>query len=214
VRSLGLDGPPQAAKIQPEASNLFALLIRHELVADDATTFTHLRSAGWLAVKPAILASTGVEKFLAPGLVDGMVAELFKSEEVRGKVGKRVLDGLAAFLPTDDAQALSAAAQYAGLSKTPLPLDQIHRVARACQDAPEVTLQLLQIASPAPPAGDIVAVLAELGTPCSHVSTRAETEFEVSNSAATKPVFEMLAIAGVCGVTKKPRRPLLVVKLT
>lgn len=214
VRSLDLDGPLTAAKIQPEANNMFALLMRHKLVTDDATTFMHLRSAGWPAVKPAILASTAVEEFLAPDLVDGMVADLFKSTEVRGRVGKRVLDGLPVFLPTDDAQALSAAAQYAGLSKVPLPLDQIHRVARACQDTPELTLQLLQIASPAPAVGDIVAVLAELGTPYSHVSTRAETEFEVSNSDASKAVFEMLAVAGVCGVTKKPRKPLLVVKLT
>lgn len=186
VRSLDLDGPLQAAKIQPEANNMFGLLIRHELVSDDATTFIHLRSAGWPAVKPAILASTGVEDFLTPHLVDGMLTELFKSTEVRGKVGKRVLDGLAAFLPANDAQALAAAAQYAGLSNTPLPLDRIHRVAIACQDTPELTLQLLQIASPSPVAGDIVSVLAELGTPYSHVSTRAE----------------------------KFRKPLLIVKLT
>jgi len=214
VRSLGLDGPLPAAGIQAEASNLFALLIWHELVTDDATTFTHLRSAGWPAVKPAILASTGVEEFLTPDLIVGMVAELFESTEARGKVGKRVLDGLAEFLPTDDTQALSAAAQFAVLSKTPLPVDQIRRVARACQEAPALTLQLLQIASPAPAAGDIVAVLAELGTPYSHVSTRAETDFEVSNSDASKAVFEMLARAGLCSATKKPRKPLLVVKLT
>ena len=54
-----------------------------------------------------------MEEFLTPDLVDGMVAELFKSTEVCGKVGKRVLDGLAAFLPANDAQALAAAAQYA-----------------------------------------------------------------------------------------------------
>jgi hypothetical protein len=113
VRSLDLNGPLPAAEIQAEASNLFALLIWHELVTDDATTFTHLRSAGWPALKPAILASTGVEEFLTPDLVDRMVAELFKSTEVRGKVGKRLLDGLAAFLPANDAQALAAGAQYA-----------------------------------------------------------------------------------------------------
>ena len=214
VRSLNLAGPLPAAQIQTEASNLFALLIRHELVTDDATTFTHLRSAGWSAVKPAILESTGVKEFLTPDLVAGMVAELFKSTEVSGKVGKRVLEALAAFLPTNDAQALSAAAKFAGLSKTPLPLDQIHRVAMACQDTPELTLRLLQIASPALPVADIVSVLAELEAPYSHVSTRAETEFQVSNSDASKAVFEMLAIAGMCGVTKKPRKPLLVVKLT
>lgn len=214
VRSLDLDGPLPATKIQPEASNLFALLLGHNMVADDATTFIHLGSAGWPAVEPAIVASTAVEDFLTPDLVDGMVAELFGSTGIRNRVGKLVLDALAEFLPTDDGPALAAAAEFALLSEASLPIDQIRRVAMARQDAPELSLQLVSTASPAPEAGDIVSVLAELGTPYSHVSTRAATEFEVPDSDAAKAVFETLAKAGMCTVSKKRLKPYLVVKLT
>jgi hypothetical protein len=213
VRSLGLGGPLPAAEVQPEKNNLFALLIERKLVTDDATTFLHLRSAGWPAVEPAILASTEVQEFLTPDLVDGMVVELLNSKVVR-KVGERVLENLAAFLPTDDAQALSNAADYAIRIKTPLPLDQIRRVARVGQDTAGLALQLLQIAEPAPADSDIVSVLADLGAPYSHVSTRAEKEFEVPYSDASRAVFEVLQAAGSCRATKKRGKPFLVVRLT
>src|SRR5690606_25760013 len=50
VRSLGLDEPLPAAQITPEEGDLFALLLEHELVPDDAATFAHLHRAGWTAV--------------------------------------------------------------------------------------------------------------------------------------------------------------------
>jgi hypothetical protein len=105
-------------------------------------------------------------------------------------------------VPADHGHALAAAAQFAVNRKTALSLDQIRRVATACQDAPELTLQLLQNGSPAPAAPDIVSALTELGTPYSHLSARAETEFEVPNGDAHEAVFDMLADAA-CGT---PRR--------
>jgi hypothetical protein len=76
-----------------------------------------MRAASWF-VRRASARSTAqrrVEEFHTPDLVDGMVAELFKSTEVRGTVGKHVLDGLATLLPFTDAQATAAATQSAVL---------------------------------------------------------------------------------------------------
>lgn len=209
VRSLGLDGPLPAVQINPEEGNLFALLIEHDLVPDEAPTFAHLRAAGWAAVKPAIVASTDVEEFLTPDLVDAMVANLFATPETSGKVGQRVIDALAEFLPTDDAEALAAAAKFAIQSDTALPVDQIHRVATTCRDA-DLTVQLLHITAPA--VTDIVAVLNELGGRYSYLNTWEHDEFEVPYDEAHRAVFKILADANLCKVGKKKRKPFLVVK--
>lgn len=209
VRSIGLDGPLPVAQITPEEGNLFALLLEHELVPDDAATFAHLHRAGWTAVGPAIVASNDVKEFLTPDLVDGMVADLFEAPETSGKIGQQVLDALAEFLPTDDRGALAAAAKFAVQSDTALPVDQIRRVAMTCKDA-DLTVQLLQIAAPA--AGDIVAVLNELGGKYSYLTTWEHSKFEVPYDDAHKAVFKILADAGLCQASKKPRKPFLVVK--
>jgi hypothetical protein len=222
VQSLGLEGPLTAAQITPEESNLFALLLEHDLVPDNEATFTHLREAGWAAVRPAIVASNHIVEFLTHGLVDGMLTDLFKTPETSGKVGQRVLDALAEFLPTDDVEALDAAAKFAVQSHKALPVEQVRRVAMVSNDAAP-TVQLLQIA--APDASDIVAVLNELGGKYSYLTTWTTyvfdapvvpDEFEVPYDEAHKAVFTILEGANLCQTRKKlhkkPRKPSLVVK--
>ncbi|SMC65608.1 YobI family P-loop NTPase [Kibdelosporangium aridum] len=209
VRSLRLGEPLAATQITPEESNLFALLIEHELVPDDAATFAHIHKAGWTAVRPAIVASNGIKDFLTPDLVDGMVADLVEDPQTNSKIGQRVLDNLADFLPTDESKALMAAAKFAVQSNTVLPLDQIRRVATTVKDA-NLTVRLLQIATPA--ASEVTTVLNDLGGKYSYLTTWQRDEFEVPYDEAHRAVFKIVADANLCRTSKKPRKELLVVK--
>lgn len=209
VRSLRLGEPLVATQITPEESNLFALLLEHELVPDDAATFTHLHRAGWTAVGPAIVASNGIKEFLTPDLVSGMVAALFEDPQTSSKIGQRVLDALADFLPTDDSTALVAAAKFAVQSGTPLPVDQIRRVATIGK-ATNLTVRLLQIAAPA--ASEVTTVLNELGGTYSYLTTWERDEFEVPYDEPHRAVFKIVADANLCRIGKKPRKDVLVVR--
>jgi hypothetical protein len=209
VRSLRLGEPLAAMQITPEESNLFALLLEHELVPDDAATFTHAHRAGWTAVGPAIVASNGIKEFLTPALVDGMVADLFEDPQTSSKIGQRVLAALADFLLTDDSKALVAAAKFAVQSDTVLPVDQIRRVATTSKDA-NLTVRLLQIAAPA--ASEVTTVLNELGGKYSYLTTWERGEFEVPYDEAHRAVFKIAADTNLCRTSKKPRKDILVVK--
>ncbi|WP_027501582.1 YobI family P-loop NTPase [Rhodococcus sp. UNC363MFTsu5.1] len=209
VQSLGLEEGLPATQITPEESNLFALLVKHDLVPDDAATFTHLRQGGWAALGPAIVASNKIEKVLTPGLVDGMITDLFEDPETSSKIGPQVLRGLADFLPTDDGKALTAAAKFAIQHNTPLPVEHIRRVATISKDA-NVTVRLLHIT--APTATDIVTVLNELGGKYSYLTTWERSEFEVPNDDAHKAVFKIMDEANQCKARKKPYKDILVVK--
>ncbi|TQC46531.1 hypothetical protein EEB14_25670 [Rhodococcus sp. WS4] len=209
VGSLGLDGPLPATQITPEESNLFALLLKDELVPDDAATFTHLRQGGWAALGPAIIASNEVENFLIPNLVDGMVAYLFEDPKTSNKVGQLILRTLADFIPTDEGTALAAAAKFAVRNDMALPVNEIRRVATTGKDA-NLTVRLLQIAAPA--ATDIVTVLNELGGKYSYLTSWERAEFEVPYDDAHKAVFKITKDANLCKTSKKPREDILVVK--
>lgn len=202
VNSLGLEHLLLATQITPEESNLFALLLKDDLVPDDIETFTHLRGGGWTALGPAIVVSNDIKNFLTPNLVDGMIADLFDDLDTSRKIGPTALAALADFLPTDDDKALAAAARFAIKSGTVLPVDQIRRIAATCKDA-DRTVRLLKIA--APTAEDIVAVLSELGDKYSYLTTWEHTEFEVPDDDAHKTVFRIIASAGLCHARQKPR---------
>jgi hypothetical protein len=204
VGSLCLEEPIMAGEVNAEASDLFALLIKHELVADDTTTFTHLSQAGWAAVKPAALASRNIVDFMSPDLLGGLVAEVLSDAPVADKLGKVIVDSLQDYVPTDDPQALRLAAQFAVEHSIRLPTAQIHRIAASVQE-PLTTVELLRLADPEPP--EIVEVLRNFGGPHGFVATWQEEEFEVPNDRAHEHVFRRLHEARMLHMRKKRGKP-------
>ncbi|ASR37639.1 hypothetical protein BAY61_24500 [Prauserella marina] len=134
VLTLDLEWLLPSAQITAERSNLFAHLLEHQIVPDDAATFAQLHKGGWTAMRPAIAASDGIQTFLTPNLVDGLIADLFGAPQASNKIGPRLLGGLADFLPVNDSKALAAAARFAIKSKTAMPVDQISRIAAGVKD--------------------------------------------------------------------------------
>lgn len=213
VRSLHLDGLLPITELTPEGTELFALLLENQLVEDDAAAFLHFRSAGWDALEPAILKSRNFTRILTPDLVEGLIAELFKSPRIEGKLKRQVLKSLDQFVSDSDHNGLMSAANFAVHHRIPLSTEQIHRVAAASQGASNPALALLQIASPPPTPDEIVSTLAQLGAPYSHLTTRAANEFEVSDDDAHRSILQVLREADVCTFKKVRGEPRLVVNL-
>lgn len=205
VRSLKLEAPLPVSQIEPEASELLALLLEHGMVEDDAASFSRFRDAGWAALEPAIHASNHFEEFMTPDLVQGVVADLLESPEFRNRFGHPIVEKLDEFIPEDDGHAFAAAARYAIGHELPLPLDQIRRVATTNPTEPALTLELLRTAESAPTADEIVDTLAELDEPYSHLSTREKTTFTVPDDDAHRTIFQILKDAGVLSEFRKKR---------
>jgi len=211
VATLGLDGPLPVTQLQLEGGELLALLINAGVVADDVAAFRHFHAAGWSALEPAIVASEHFTDWVEPGLLDGMVAQVFGSAAVRDKIGRIVVNRLDEFVADSDPEALIAAARFAIEQDIGLPAEQVRRIAASSPRARDVTVRLLQMAPPSP--AEIVSALIELGEPYSNLSTRHHSEFQVPYDEAHKAVFGRLASAGLCETSKKRMQDLLNVKL-
>jgi hypothetical protein len=211
VRALDLTAPLPAARLQPEGGELLALLIADGIVEDNAATFSHFHAAGWSALEPAMIASEYFTGSVAPESVDGIVAQVFDSPGVRGKVGTQIVGRLDEFVPGNDGAALTAAAKFAVAEGIVLPFEQLRRVAATGPGASDVTLRLLQMA-PLNPL-EVVATLVELGEPYNSLSTHQEAEFEVPYDDAHRAVFGQLEEAGLCKTSKKRMKDSLIVKL-
>lgn len=201
-------------RITPESSVLFALLLDHKLVIDDAASFEHFHGAGWGAIGPAITASPGVAEFLAPQLVSGLVADLLNDPSTRDKVGRQVVDNVEEYLPADDQAALLAVAQYADQHAMALSPGTVLRIAAAAEPGPaDVVIRLLGAAVPPASVQQIVGVFTALGGEYGKVAVPG-ADFTVANDSLHQNLLSTLKIAGVISeFIKKRRQDLYTVKV-
>ncbi|WP_169744260.1 hypothetical protein [Knoellia aerolata] len=157
-----------------EASDLFALLLAADLVADDEVTFACVRLGGWAALGPAIKVSGRIESFLSPELLDGMVADALSDAGTAAKVAGEVLRNVNSYVSEDDWAALKAVAKYADKHAVALDPAVVVRIARVGdghndQDVARM-LRLLDAASPAAVADHVIETFKHLGGPYNRIT--------------------------------------------
>jgi hypothetical protein len=211
VQSLNADLPLSVADITSEPSNLLAELIENDLVTDDIASFTHFRDVGWSAIGPAIATSNNITSFLTPDLVQGMVTDLLNDAVTGDKVGGQVVTNLKEYVPEDDPSALTAAAQYATKHHVQLAPETVLRIAKAGAAKQDV-LQLLDTASPAANAQQIIAVFGTLDQPYNSIS-QSGTSFDVDHDELHGRLLMTLQQSNVCTFKKKRDKDLYTVKV-
>lgn len=213
ARSLGVN-EVSVDQINPEAGDLLALLITHALVPDDPNSFARFQPHGWAAIGPAIAASGQFENFMTGGLLTGMVAELLTDEGTQDRLGQRVVENLAEYIPGDDLPLLKAAAEFAIDHNLALPTEQVRRIAILSVPEPDLTMRLLASPAQDPTPDDIVQAFAELGAPYDNFITRAEGQFDVADDESHRMVFKKLENADRCNIDRKRRKtPVIEVEL-
>jgi hypothetical protein len=214
VMSLRLDEHHLApAEINPEAGDLFTLLLANNLIEDSHEAFARFRSAGWRTVEPAIAQSKTFAQFMTPELISDFSPKFLASDLVPRPARDKFVDNLTQFVPDEDAAALTAAGHYSLRYGRRLPTDQVRRIAYTTHDR-DLTLRLLAAASPMPPVQDLVGVLAGLGAPYSNLTNRAEQVFEVPATKEDRKILDYLKQTNLVAEFKKKRlKDVYIVKL-
>lgn len=201
--SLDLNEHLPVEELPAEPAELLALLLDRGLVADAAETFAHYRSAGWAAFETALAHSSNFVQFMTAELLEGMIGPLLRSSAVPDALQQHVVDHLDSLVPTGDADALLAAAEYALARHRPLPPALLRRVAAAVGN---IQLIMRSLAMSPPAASEIVKVLSALPQPYSYLTSREKVEFEVPGDPDHRAVFEVLKKANVLSNFRKKGR--------
>lgn len=201
-----LDPLPQLPvdRIQATDATLLAKLLSAGIISDSLDTFAALRPPSWEGMDAALRESERASEFVTPEVLEGHVQHVLRSPVHRTQFGSTILASLASFVPHDDREPLSAAAEYALETRTRLPLDEVRRIARTTGD-PELTVRMLSAWHLKKPSADLVAVLAELGTPYSRLIDGG-SDFDVPYEDDFRAVFEQLKTAGLCERRKRRLR--------
>lgn len=187
IRSLGMTATFGLDDVPPEAGVLYGLLLEHELIADDASTFTTIAELGWPTIESAINVSPTFADIANPSTLPSHdLAAFFASQTITESVRSAVLARLSEWgqIERRAATAAAAFAQRHGRTVTPAGLSHL-----AANGAPaELILGLLRYNLGVLSAADLTAVMAALGQPYSALTEIGRSDVVIPKSDDLKAV--------------------------
>lgn len=143
VESLGLNEYLDVAEIPLEDSGLFSSLLRRNIIADDAETFSRIETLGWETRRQLILVSARAPELLTPAFVGADLAALLRDQDIVNEAKIAVVERAHEFAAVATRAGLQGLAQFAIARAIQLPIDVVVSLASARVDA-ELLLVLLR----------------------------------------------------------------------
>lgn len=138
VESLALENHLDVDDIPAETGELFALLLKHNLIADVPESYTHLAGTDWPTRKAFIQASAEFASYMTPELVSPDLAELLVDDEIDAAVKHALIEQAAAYAEVADRRGLSELARFAMQHGSKLPPDVVQKMAQGGVSAQQV----------------------------------------------------------------------------
>jgi len=191
VVSLRLDYLLDVDEIAAEVGDLFALLLKHEIIADEAATYEHLAETDWPTRKAFIRESRKFSSYMSPKLVGSDLAELLASDEISPAVKGVVAEQAADYADLTDPQGLRELARFAAGSGCELSPDVVQKMAKVKVPA-QLILLLLEPHLDVISRDQLFTTLQRLGCDYPELTEVGRNKLRVSNTPADRALLERL----------------------
>ncbi|KRA10532.1 DNA-binding protein [Pseudomonas sp. Root569] len=142
VASLSLRHYLGVGEIAVEVGDLFAQLLKHDIIADDAASYEHLAATDWPTRKGFIRESREFSSYMTPALVGADLAELLKSDEIDSAIKHVVVEQATKYAEVADRRGLNELALFAMRCAFKLSPDVVQKMAQENVSARQVVLLL------------------------------------------------------------------------
>lgn len=142
VESLSLEDYLVVDKIAAEVGDLFAQLLKYNIIADDAASYEHLAGTDWPTRKAFIRESRKFSSYMTPALVREDLAALLASGEIDSTIKNVVVEQAAKYAEVADSRGLNELARFATKSGRELPPDVVQKMAQENVSAQQILLLL------------------------------------------------------------------------
>lgn len=142
VGSLDLDNYLNIDDVVAEVGDLFALLLKHNIIEDAAETYEHLAETDWPTRKAFICASTTFLSIMTPELLRPDLAALLTSDEISSEIKGLIVDKAEAYAEVADPSGLNALAQFASRHGHRLAPDVVQKMAQTGVDSEQIVMLL------------------------------------------------------------------------
>lgn len=196
VASLELRNYLSVGDIEAENGELFALLLKHDIIADDSATYAHLAGTDWPTREAFISESTIFKDYVTPAHVQGDLAALLLSEKVDTAIKTVIVEHAHEYVSGAGPKDLRELARFATQHGHQLTQDVVQRMALGGVAAQHVVILLEpHLASLAP--NQLFQILQSLGGDYPKLTTLGRDKPKIPNTSADRALLERLKQHGI-----------------
>lgn len=211
VASLSLDNYLDVDDIAAEVGDLFALLLEHGIIADNAVTYAHLAATDWPTRKAFICASTKFSSYMTPELLQPDLAALLTSDEINSAIKGVIVEQAAAYVEVTDLRGLNELARFATQRGQELSSDAVQKMAQGGVKAQQVVM-LLEPHLTSISRDQLFMILQKLDGDYPSLTEVGRDKPRIPNTHADLVLLQRLRQEGIVGKYDKHQSPIKVNK--
>lgn len=191
VLSLGLDDHLGVDEIAAEVGDLFALLLKHNIIADDSASYEHLAETDWPTRKAFIRESKKFPSYMTPALVRADLAALLASDDIDLAIKSVVVEQATKYAEVAGPRGLNELARLATQSGCELSSDVVQKMAQGNVSAQRIVLLLkphLEVIN----RDQLFTILQALEGGYPELTEVGRNKVRVSNTSADRALLERL----------------------
>lgn len=191
VASLKLGSHLEIGEIAAETGDLFALLLKHDIISDTAESYAYLAATDWPTRRAFIRESEKFSRYMTPELVQPDLAALLADNEIEDAIKRVIVEQSEAYAEVAGQRELNELARLAVKHGHTIPSVVVQKMAQGGASA-QYVVPLLE-----PHLGDLAredlfAILQALGGDYSRLTTVGRTALHVANTPADRALLERL----------------------
>jgi len=197
--------------IAAEVGELFPLLLKHGLIADDANSYEHLEQTDWPTRKAFIHESMEFSRYMTPEIVQSDLAMLLASEEISIAIKNVIVEHAAEYAEAAEPRALNELARFAIRHGYELSPDAVQMMAAGGVTAQQI-VPLLEPHLTSIRRNQLFTVLTALDGDYPKLTTVGYDKPRVPNTRADRALLERLKRDGIVGKYDEQESPIKVNK--
>lgn len=211
VNSLNLEDYLDISNVFVEVGDLFALLLRHNLIKDDSESYEHLAGTDWPTRQAFISESADFEKYMTPELVCADLAEILASDVINASIKSKIIDDATLYVGLADFAGLNQLAKYATHHGYACDLSVVQKMAEEGVAA-ELVIPLLQPHLESISRQQLFSMLRLLDGDYPSLTNVGYDKPRIPNTPADLVLLERLTLEGIVGKYDAQESPIKVNK--
>lgn len=191
VASLNLEDYLDIDDIAAEVGELFALLLKHNIIEDDTKSYEHLVATDWPTRKAFIRESRKFSSYMTPALVGADLAVLLTSDEIDSTIKGVVVEQAKKYAEVAGLRGLNELARFATQSGRELSPDVVQKMAQGDVSAQQILL-LLEPHLDVINRDQLFTILQALDGDYPELTEVGRNKLRVSNTPADRALLERL----------------------
>lgn len=130
VGSMHLDEPLDVDNVAPEVGDLFALLLKHGVIADEAETYERLTRTDWATRRAFIRESREFARYMTPEMVRPDLAVLLAASDIDEAIKRVIVERATEYANVAGPRGLHELARFATQRRHELPIEAVQKMAQ------------------------------------------------------------------------------------